>query len=74
MLPDLRAGEPDVGLRPLVPGGKILQLFLSPHLWITYLKVWVLTILCLCPSYLYYNSSLMSLVLENLVLVFRSFL
>ena len=39
-------------LGPLAPWGEPLQLCLSSHFGVAYLWAWVLTILCLCPSYL----------------------
>ena len=43
--------EPNVRLRPLSFCGETLQLWLSSFLCIAYLGMWVLTILCLSPSY-----------------------
>ena len=48
---DLQAGEPDMRIGPLAPGGEPLQLWLSPCLFVADPGVWVLTVLHLCSSY-----------------------
>ena len=42
--------DPHVGLEPLTPWGEHLPLWLSSHLWVSYLGVWVWTRLRLHPS------------------------
>ena len=59
--------EPNMGLRLLTPWGEPLQLPLSSHLWVAYLGVWVLIILCLFPSYhSHCDSFFICLVVENI--------
>lgn len=44
-------GEPNVGFGTLVSQRECLQFWLSFCSWFIYLWLWVLTILCPCPSY-----------------------
>ena len=67
LLQDPLAREPNVGLGPLPPWGGTLHLLLFSHLWVAYTGVWVLTILCLHPSYPTHCSSFfIPLIVENI--------
>ena len=62
-----------VELRPLTPWGKPLQLGLPSHLWVAGPRVWILTILCLCPSQIPCGSFFLSLIMKkkSFLLVFK---
>ena len=72
---DPQAAESGVGLGPLTPWAEPLQLRLSSDLWVAYPRLYVLT-LCVCHCSSYQSccgSFFISLVMENFLLVFRSF-